>query len=344
MDQFQPYIQPFGEQLKQVKVEQLQLEEYPAQYLHRLLEHQLYYLHMYAAVLNKATEEAGCKKEELIVIDYGCGNGLLGLFAKFCQCKAVYLVDHNAAFLQAALKLSTALAMEVNGFIQGDIEDVENYFINKAKPSAIIGTDVIEHIYNLETFFRSIARINPGMVTVFTTASVTDNYFKSRQLIKLQYKDEHLGSNALHASTNNPFAGLPFKKIREQLIKNYAPDLQDEQVLSLSISTRGLQQTDIKKAVDEFKHSGTLPTPPIHATNTCDPITGSWTERLLTIDEYSQLYKQAGFSLKVYNGFYSEWQSGVKALVLGMVNRCIKLLKHKGRFITPFIILVGGKE
>jgi predicted RNA methylase len=344
MNQFHQYIQPFSEQLERVSVEQLRLEEYPAKYLQQLLEHKIYYLHMYAAVLNKAIDEAGCSKEEMIVIDYGCGNGLLGLFAKFCQCKAVYLNDHNASFLNAAKELANALAIKVDEFIDGDIERVETYFSNKIVPTAFIGTDVIEHIYDLETFFTSISRINRKMVTVFTTASVTDNYFKSKQLIKLQYKDEHVGSNALHADANDTFAGLAFRKIREQLIKNYAQGLHEEQVLNLSKATRGLDKQDILKAVDEFKLSGTLPKPPVHATNTCDPITSSWTERLLTINEYKQLYKQAGFTLKVYNGFYNEWQGGVKAMGLRMANRVINLLHERGRSVTPFIILVGGAK
>ncbi len=230
MNQFQKYIQPFSEQLQRVSVDELHLEAYPAKYLHQLLEHKIYYLHMYAVVMNKATEEAGCSIEEMIIIDYGCGNGLLGLFAKFCQCKAVYLNDQNASFLNAAKKLADALAIEVEEFVEGDIETVETYFSNKTVPTAIVGTDVIEHIYDLDKFFTTISRINHKMVTVFTTASVTDNYFKTKQLMKLQYADEHVGSNVLHASANDLFAGLPFKKIREQIIKNYALGLREDQV------------------------------------------------------------------------------------------------------------------
>ena len=344
MDQFQQYIQPFSDQLQRVSVEQLHLEEYPAKYLHQLLEHKIYYLHMYADVLNKAIDEAGCSIEEMTILDYGCGNGLLGLFAKFCQCKGVYLNDHNASFLNAAKLLANALALKVDEFIEGDIETVETYFSNKLVPTAIIGTDVIEHIYDLDKFFATISRINTKMVTVFTTASVTDNYFKTKQLTRLQYNDEHVGSNALHAGANDSFAGLPFKKIREQLIKNYVPGLHTEQVLNLSKATRGLHKRDILKAVDEFKLSGTLPKPPVHVTNTCDPITGSWTERLLTINEYKQLYKQAGFTLNVYNGFYNEWQGGVKAMAVRLANRLINLLNARGRMVTPFILLVGGSR
>ena len=344
MDTFQQYIQPFSDRLDRIFVDQLQLEEYPSKYLQQLLQHKVYYLHMYAVVLNKTVEEVSCKIEELILVDYGCGNGLLGLFAKFCRCKQVYLNDNNSSFLAAAKKLSNALAVEVAGFIEGDINEVELFFNNKTKPHAIIGTDVIEHIYDLKTCFTSIARINPEMVTVFTTASVTDNYFKARELIRLQNNDEHFGSNALHASAYNKFAGLPFRKIRKQLIKSYAPGLSNEQILNLSNATRGLNKPDIQKATDEFKNSGKMPAPLVHATNTCDPITGSWTERLLTIDEYQLLYNQAGFSLKVYNGFYNQWQGGVKSVVLKIANKFINLLHKRARFITPFIILVGGRK
>ena len=343
MKLFHQYIKPFSDRLAGIRVEKLQLEEYPAKYLEQLLHHKIYYLHMYAAVLDAVVGQGGLKKEHLVLIDYGCGNGLLGLFAKFCGCKQVYLNDHNHQFLEAAKQLSKALHIEVDAFIEGDIIEVESFFANIPKPTAVIATDVIEHIYNLEEFFAIIARLNNKMVNVFTTASVTANYFKSKQLIKLQYKDEHVGSNALHALLEDVYAGLPFKLIREEIIKSYAPTLSTEALAGLSTATRGLNRADILQAVDAFQLSGKMPEAPAHATNTCDPITGSWTERLLTIKEYRKLYNEAGFNLSVSNGFYNEWQGGAKSIVLKQVNIVLRLMGTRGRFITPFLILMGKR-
>ena len=80
---------------------------------------------------------------------------------------------------------------------------------------------------------------------------------------------------------------------------------------------------------------------PAHPTNTCDPITGSWTERLLTVKEYQSIYSKAGFALNVYNGFYNEWQEGKKGSVLKLLNKTTRLLGMQGRFLSSYIILVG---
>ena len=109
----------------------------------------------------------------------------------------------------------------------------------------------------------------------------------------------------------------------------------------LAKATRGLIKVDIEKAVEDYIKTKNLPTPPHHPKNTCDPITGSWTERLLTEKEYESIYNQAGFELKTYNGFYNQWQPGAKGFALKLANKTIALLGKQGNIITPFITLVG---
>jgi hypothetical protein len=100
---------------------------------------------------------------------------------------------------------------------------------------------------------------------------------------------------------------------------------------------------DIIKAGKRFIETGLLPKPPFHPTNTCDPISGSWTERLLTIKEYNLIYEKAGFLLRVHNGFYNQWQQGTKGNILKMANKTIALLGKQGKIISPFITLVGTR-
>ena len=47
----------------------------------------------------------------------------------------------------------------------------------------------IEHIYDLQDFFSNIRQINPDIVSVFTTSANPENYFKVRQLKRLQLKE-----------------------------------------------------------------------------------------------------------------------------------------------------------
>lgn len=336
------YIPSFAKKLAEVNIERLAITGYPKEYLQLLLNHRLYYLHIYVHVLDKLLLNIKKKKEEIVLIDYGAGNGLLGMFAKHCGFKKVYLNDVSATFIDASKKVAEALNSSIDGFIEGDCLNALEFSKQKEeKPDAVVGTDVIEHIYRLYDFFNCIKKMNDKMVTVFTTASVTSNPVKNRQLKKLQYADEYKGSNATHAIPGDEFAGLPFIEIRKKIIERNFRQLDEQTVTKLAKATRGMNQEDIIKAGKRFLERGALPKPPSHPTNTCDPVSGSWTERLLTIKECKTIYNKLDFSLEVYTGFYNEWQNGKKGSVLKLANKAIALLGTQGNVLSPFITLVG---
>jgi hypothetical protein len=335
------YVHSFAERLESITLSSLRLDAYPRQYLQLLLDNRIYYLHIYAHVLKQLLTESPKTKEEIVLVDYGAGNGLLGMFAKHCGFSKVYLNDISSSFLQASKQVSEALSISIDGFIEGDCEAVLQFAEEAETPDAVVGTDVIEHIYMLHPFFNCIKKINDKMITVFTTASVTGNPLKNYQLKKLQLADEHTGSNAQHTSPGNEFAGLPFLQIRKKIIERSFPSLALKEVQALAVATRGMRSDDIIKAGNRFISSKVLPKAPTHPTNTCDPITGSWTERLLPIEAYRRIYGEAGFSLSVQNGFYNQWQGSAKGTILKLANHAIALLGKQGKVVTPFITLLG---
>ena len=337
---FKNYINSFAEQLSKVDVSKLKIEEYPKKYLQLLLDNRLYYLHIYADVLSKVLQNSIKAKEQIVLVDYGAGNGLLGIFAKYLGFKKVYLCDLSETFVDAAIQLNDALNIDVDGFVVGDCNVLKQYCENEKAPDAIVGTDVIEHIYNLDEFFTCLKQINQKVITVFTTASVTANPIKNRKLKQLQKRDEYVGSDASHAIPGSMFAGVNFVEVRRYLIKKNFTFFDKKVIDKLALATRGLNEPDIIKACSEYFLNQKLPKPS-HPTNTCDPITGSWTERLLTEKQYQQIYKRAGFSLSVYNGFYNEWQGGAKASVLKLLNITTKLVGRNARFLSSYITLVG---
>ena len=107
----------------------------------------------------------------------------------------------------------------------------------------------------------------------------------------------------------------------------------------LATRTRGLKKDDIELVVENYLNKNQLPEILNHPTNTCDPITGSWTERLLSIKEYKALFDKENFSIEIKKGFYNQWQKGIKNLVAKILNRCILILGKKGIVISPFIFL-----
>lgn len=340
MQIFKQNINSFLHLLEKVNAATISNNAYAVQYLQYLIEHKNHYVKIYTAVLELAFADK--KISATTLLDFGTGNGLLALFAKYCGVKKVYASDVNNDFLQAAQQLSKQLNIEIDGWILGD-ENVLQHYFQQQQCHVIVGTDVIEHIYNLDYFFSVVKKMNVEMTSVFTTASVAENYFKSTKLKQLQLKDELKDSNAFQSSYQNEYAGLSFLAIRKKIIQNYNSSLSLDEVENLAKLTRGLNKNDIETAVNNFIKFKKLPQLIHHPTNTCDPITGSFTERLLYVKEYATIYQNHQFTLQVKNGFYNNSESGVKSLIATMLNFLIVMLGKYGRKISPFILLKGFK-
>ena len=308
---------------------------YCNRYMAHLLAHKKYYIAIYADLFQKMLLHTEKNISEIILVDYGAGSGLLGLFAKYCGFKKVYINDMDVNFIYAAQRLAGKLNIHPDGYIHGDINAVHNFFRNE-KPDAIAGTDVIEHIYDLSLFFKTLQEINPLMISGFTTGSNPENYFKVRKLQKLQVKDEFRGSTSEEMFGDKPEEA--FFKQRSEIIRSNFSDLPNEITVQLATSTRGKTKKDIITAVQEYIAIGKFPPLLEHPTNTCDPISGSWTERILSLTEYTRLFKQGGFAAEFYPGFFNQFESSP---IKKIVNRLISLF---GKKISPFIILIGKRS
>ncbi len=337
---FKKNIKAFEKLLETVVVEQISPESYCQKYLGYLLQHKRYYLAIYADVLEKLSSHSVKNKEEILLLDYGAGNGILGIFAKFCGFKKVFLADIDAKFIEAAQKLAEQLYISIDGFIAGDIDSAEAYFSNE-KPDAIAGTDVIEHIYDLYHFFRTTRQMNPGIISVFTTGSNPENYFKVRQLKKLHLKDEYEGGEPGDFMLFGEKALEPFYKTRERIIRSGFEKIDDQDLDKFTTLTRGMNKADILSAIEKYKLSGELPSMPFHPTNTCNPLSSSWTERILTLGEYYDIYGENYFKLEIYNGFYDQHKKGLKSFINNVLNKLIRIF---GMSFAPYIIFVGSKK
>src|SRR6476660_5451299 len=153
-NQFDKFIPAFSQQLQLALPHQLE-DLYPRKYLEHLLSHRNYYLGIYSQLLNKLFNSGMATPNAAVLVDFGAGNGLLGLFAKFCGVRTVYINDRDPHFLNASKILAAQLGITIDGFIEGDIESVASFPFT-TPPGIIAGTDVIEHIYDLDIFFETI--------------------------------------------------------------------------------------------------------------------------------------------------------------------------------------------
>lgn len=178
------------------------------------------------------------------------------------------------------------------------------------------------------------------MVSVFTTGSNPANYFKVRELKKIQLKDELKGGSPADHFLFGEAPLKPFLKIREQMITQLQPQLQKTEILQLAKATRGLNAGDIQKAVEQYQDSQKMPVAPT-GFNTCNPENGSWTERLLSFKTYISLYEAADFTCEFYTGFYNDQGAGIKNSVKKLLNAGITIF---GKKISPYIVIAGFKK
>lgn len=316
---------------------------YPKAYLEHLLQHKEHYIAIYKEVFRKIIEKTKLPPQEIVFVDYGTGNGLMAILAVFAGFHKVAAVDVDADFVNAAKQLAGFLNIEGIQFLHGAEETLKE-IETKGKQVVVAGTDVIEHIYNLDTFFSVLSQIPGIAATVFTTASNPKNPRIVKRLTQLQIKEELHGGDAddrllfgdAHAS---------FLSMRKKIIHDFKPTLPGETAEALAKASRGLHKEDIHKITVNYLENGEMPLPISHASNTCNPETGSWCERLLELETFEILYAQHGFSLEVSNGFYDQYKGAfVKRIAVKLINQFIRTFSSFGISIAPFIILTGTKK
>ena len=334
---FQQEIASFSLLLSQNELSFHLSNDYCDRYLQHLITNRLYYLDIYAHVFEKVLNNTNLQKEKITIIDYGAGNGLMGLFAKYCGFEKVIINEIDKDFLKAAQSLTDKLNIRIYKFIQGDVTVLKKELAD-VKPDAIIATDVIEHIYNLNDFFADLYSINPEIVSVFTTGSNPENYFKVKKLRTLQLKDELEGGTPDDFMLFGHEPHKPYLEIRKAIISELLRNEEETLVNQLALRTRGMQKIDILSAVEIYQKTGMLPNEPTDEFNTCHPETGSWTERILSLNEYKSIYQSNGFLLSVTVGFYNEHKKGLKKIMFQGINLMVAVF---GMRFAPFIILSG---
>ena len=105
-----------------------------------------------------------CIRDRLCLADYGCGNGLLGLFAKYCGFKIVLLCDTNADFTQAARALSAAIAVPADAYVHGDIHQLADANIYPVPGIIDVSYTHLFHRNNRQPFARALTRASRAMM------------------------------------------------------------------------------------------------------------------------------------------------------------------------------------
>ena len=313
-------------QLKEIDYGSLPISDYSREYIMRMLPHLDYYLDIYRGSLSQMLKQLGMPPSEVTMVDYGGGHGLLSLAAKRMGVGKVIYIDINPKAVETVTVLSQELGTAPDCILQGDASTLRQWSeSNHTIPDALLGMDVIEHIYELESFFADIYAVNPRIFMLFTTGSTPYNPWVKRRLHRVMQSDE-MGHG-----------GRPgFFQLRKDFIVRHYPDMKDVDADVWAADTRGLIYQDILTAIDTH-----TPNPLNDPYNTCDPETGSWTERILPMDAYQKMVQPYGAGVTVRSGYYNVYRKGIKRRASRILNALIRTPFF--RFMAPFIFIVVKK-
>jgi hypothetical protein len=156
----------------------------------------------------------------------------------------------------------------------------------------------------------------------------------ARRLKKLQIKAENEGLpktkgwKEIDESTS-------FLALRKNIISSKFPELGGEEIELLSAKTRGLRKEDIEKVVKDYIETGKIAYRIGHPTNTCDPYTGNWTERLIDLKQLKAMIIKNNLLFDISNSFYGYSNNKMLNLPKFLINQLIKILGKRHLFLSP---------
>ena len=316
--------------LSAIDYDKLPISDYNKQYISRLKPALMYYLKIYSCCLAKGLQNSVLSLSEITMVDFGGGSGFLSIYAKKLGIGNVIYVDLNPLSVETVTLLKKETGFGPDVILHGSSDILATWCSKKSVlPDFLVSTDLIEHVYSLNTLFSELIGVNNQMRMIFTTASTPYNPYVRRRLQRMMRACEY-GS----LETPNYYTK------RKDYIRQQFVSLSEQEVDDWALKTRGLIYADIDLAVKERQDPV-----PLDAYNTCDPETGNWAERILPIRSYRNMLLKHAYTVSVYKGFYNinrlkKW----KSLIFRFLNLIIRISGRIGLLVSPFIILVCDKK
>jgi hypothetical protein len=294
---------------------------------------------MYLSLVNKHIPF-----QEFVLVDYGGGSGVFSYLASELGIGTVIYTDIYDVSCRDALYFSSVLNLPLEHIVCGDLNELIVYVKDQQlSVNCIVSFDVIEHIYEIESHISSLSLLSgSGLRIVYGSGANQKNPRQAFIIRKLQLIDEYENRTRQWGHKERDTLKA-FYDIRKGIISDYDNGLTLSEISFLAKSTRGLIKSDIEKCVDEYKNSGLITYKPNHPTNTCDPLTGNWSEHLMDTSWLEELFNSAGFETVTLSGYYSLTGNIVKTTIQRVLNGFIKLLRKQALILAPYYIIVANK-
>lgn len=332
--------------LAKLDVNQLNISDYNKRYFGGTLQNIRAALQLRTYLLAWALKDISLPHQEIVLVDYGGGSGMLSLLAKEYGIGTVIYDDIYDVSCQDAAIIGEAIGNKADYYVHGDIDDLIQFVQQKKLDcTTLVSYDVLEHIYNVPAFLQQLPSLSEGVLTIVMGSGANmKNPFVNRVLVKkqieLERKDREPNWGAKDRDALKSYLGIRKEMINAYLKQNTA-DLPVPIVDDLAKRTRGMVKSDIERSVQTYLDKKKLPEPPVHPTNTCDPYNGNWAEHLMNTNELTRDLANAGFESTILRGYYGDSNHRMKRIVGRCLNAIISLAGRQGLFLAGFYVLYG---
>lgn len=276
--------------------------------------------------------------DQVVLVDCRGGVGDLSLLAKEIGVGTVVYTNIYDVMCRDAHHIAKSIGLEADHYVAGGINELLNFLQEKRwSCDAMVSYDVLEQIYDLEEFLLKIPGLSSGyMVLAMASGANQKNPLIARRLKRLQRKME-LSETVRKEGDDPRDTPLAYKPLRTALISERAGGLSPDEIDLLTSRKRGMRMSDVERALETYEATRVLPPMPEHPTNTCDPFTGNWCERLVDPRTVARKLRNHGFAARVLPGYYGSHGGGSRlkrAARLG-ANVAFRALGGPGLAVAP---------
>jgi len=326
--------------MMQLDVENVALSEYTQRYLKNKFANLKGILQLYGSLLYLSLKDPSKPLDQVVLVDYGGGTGLISYLAAELGVGTVFYSDIYDVSCNDVANLSKALSLKLDHIVCGDIDEILQYIeTNSVSIDVITSYDVLEHIYDVESHFQKLCRFSgkPFRIIYGSGANIKNpHYVKSVRKIHNAAEYDSREKEWGHKERDSLTA---FLDIRKLIISEYATDLDKKDVEHLATATRGLMKPDIENCVDEFRANGKISYRSVHPTNTCDPYTGNWAEHLMDFGWLKGIFDKEGMDAQILPGHYATHQKLAKRSIKIVLNGIISAFGKHALAVAPHYIV-----
>lgn len=330
--------------LSSLNLNLLDISDYNKRYLGENLKNIRSRLQKYSYILSWSVAHTNVPLKRFVCVDYGGGPGILSLLAKEVGIGTVIYNDIYDVSCRDARLVGQTINNEASHYVHGGIDELVDFIKgNSIQCHAISSYDVIEHIYDIESFMTKLCYLSePPFNIVMASGANPYNPVIRKMLMRKQKKIEY-GDRKKKWGHKERDSLRAYFSVRKEIISQHAPSLSDSEVDRLARVTRGLIESKIRECVEEYLRSGEIRREPDHPTNTCDPYTGNWAERLIDVSPLKEILSNGGFRVDIMSGYGGSSNNIIKSLIGSFVNPLVCISRDKGLVFAPFYTIYARK-